>query len=222
MTARHRRRESAWVAYFKGLMHAADARCCVESENWIPAAVSLYYAVFDLTVASILASGYNPNVRRGQNGWVTLDSAIDQGAEDPYRLVRHHHVCEFVRQEGGSEYIVDLEQLRDLREFASYRPSIRILEDGRTLVNVCEIDAGRFIRTVRQEVGRLEMHFQFFRDYLYGQERTSPNQPTNSEVTCWLIESHAEDAIRELGRYRSERATEIAQEIHRSAFLGTR
>ena len=134
------RRECAWVAFFKGLMHAGDARCCVESEHWIPAAVSLYYAVFDLTVAALLATGNNPVVRF-HNQWVRLDEAIDRGTEDPFRLITHAQACEFAPPEMEPDGAASLEELRQLREFASYRPSMRIQENGVTFVNVCEVSA---------------------------------------------------------------------------------
>src|SRR5581483_1094730 len=159
MDSRYVREESAWVAYFKGLMHAADARSCIESDNWVPAAVSLYYGIFDLTIVALLASNHNPVVPyRGRR--VLFNDAIEQGAPDPYSLIKHREALRFARTALDPQFTRILDRLLNLREFASYRPSMFIRGDYRTVVNVCETPAMEFINDVQNQAAQIEPLFR--------------------------------------------------------------
>jgi hypothetical protein len=206
---------NASLTYFKGLMHAADARLCAENENWAPAAVSLYYAVFDLTIAAMLASEYEQDVDyEGDN--LPLSEAIMRGA-DPYHFISHRRALRFAQQEMDQGFADALVRLHQAREFTSYHPRRTIRPDGTRWVDTCALDAPQFVRRVRQESQRIEEYFQTFRDYLRQQGRANPDHEA-----YWLadadIEQHAGDPMRELGRYRCERATIIAGEIHAAVF----
>jgi hypothetical protein len=207
--------QNASLTYFKGLMHAGDARLGVEHEHWVPAAVSLYYAVFNLTVAALLASDCNPTVRH-EGTDMSLNEALDRGA-DPYHFIRHIDALSFAREEMQREFVQAVERLQELRLYASYGPRMYVLSGARLRVDTCAIDAAEFIRRVRQEADQLETYFQLFRSYLQEQTRTNPNQQAYA-LTEASIEQHPEDSIRELGRYRTERAVTLAREIHTAVF----
>ena len=177
----HKRRESAWVGYFKGLFHAADARLCVETENWVPGAVSCYYAFFDLTVATLLVSDHNPVVHRGRRQ-MSLNDALDTNDIDAFRLVTHAQACDFARNHLGETGEL-FERLKDLREYASYRPSVSIRDDGTTLVNTCEISANEFIAAVRQAPQQFQELCRNFREQLI---TSHPNDAHRMTSGSWV------------------------------------
>jgi hypothetical protein len=115
------------------------------------------------------------------------------------------------------EFAQAVGRLQELRLHASYHPRLYFLPGGTPWVDTCAIDAATFIGRVRQEASQLETYFQLFRNYLREQGRANPDQQAYA-LTEASIEQHPEDPIRELGRYRTERAVTLAREIHAAVF----
>ena len=186
---------STQVAYFKALMHAADARFSVDTENWVPAAVSLYYALLDIAIAFLLSSSENPTVRHDSRH-MSLDDALARGASDPYRLITHNLALRHATDHLQPEFSATLQGIRQLREYASYRPSMRVQDDGTVLIYVCEVDPNDFVRTIGRETARLELHFTLFVNHLRGRNAGEPGHPTLASVLPHFLQGHAPDFLR--------------------------
>lgn len=210
-----RKSQNASLTYFKGLLHAGDARLCIENENWVPAAVSLYYAVFDLTVAALLASEYDPEVDH-EGVRLPLGEAMNQGA-DLYHYIQHSDALRVARQQMQEEFAEALTRLRELRLYASYYPRMNLQRNGRLRVDTCTMDAATFVRRVQQEAGELENRFRLFRNRLREHGHANPDHQAYL-IADADIEQHPEEPIRELGHYHNERAVALAREIHAAVY----
>lgn len=206
----------AWIAYFKGLMHAADARLCVGSECWIPAAVSLYYAMFDLTAAALFASDYNEKVKWREYPPLPFSDAVNESIsrnEDPMSHISHKYLLGFAKRR-WQEFADTFEMLQKLREFSSYRPRMTFPDGMTPFVEISEQDAPVFIRTVQEHDGKLEMYFGQFRQHLLDHR---PRHVIYGQA-FGFIEQVVLKPIEELGRYRHHRAVTLARELHFAVF----
>jgi hypothetical protein len=215
---RYRFIESAFNSFYLAIWHAADACILTKMSIWRPAAVSLYYSIYHLGGCLWLMDEEKAKrvLSREEGKEVSQDPRHQRG------LFKHTKLTKFLTAHPElkiTKFAQDCSAIKDLREFASYDPKIRLDEStGKTIIETSREKRNYmpdvFVANVRKYQGRTDVYLDEFSEFVVSEEQKESPEFGKYQVLAGRIATNRQVWMGDKGKqYGHPDAHRVADEL---------